>query len=132
MISNFADHAANERTYLAWVRTGVAVIALGFVIEKFNLFALTLGNSILLESPHRREIETHLERIAGPLGRYGGSVLVFGGLALIVIATARFVRIERRLDAPEAHPARTGRAELATLGALVLLVASFSAYLTLG
>ena len=37
MIGNYSDHAANERTFLAWVRTGIAVIAVGFVIEKFNL-----------------------------------------------------------------------------------------------
>ena len=42
MIQGYADHAANERTFLAWVRTGVAVIAFGFVIEKFNLFLLSL------------------------------------------------------------------------------------------
>ena len=38
MIRGYSDHAANERTFLAWVRTGIAVIAFGFVIEKFNLF----------------------------------------------------------------------------------------------
>jgi putative membrane protein len=39
MIRGFSDHAANERTFLAWVRTAIAVIAFGFVIEKFNLCA---------------------------------------------------------------------------------------------
>lgn len=38
MIKNFSDHAANERTFLAWVRTGVAVIAFGFLVERFDLF----------------------------------------------------------------------------------------------
>jgi hypothetical protein len=33
MIRGYSDHAANERTFLAWVRTGIAVIAFGFVIE---------------------------------------------------------------------------------------------------
>ena len=28
---------ANERTYLAWVRTGIAVMALGFVVAKFGI-----------------------------------------------------------------------------------------------
>jgi uncharacterized membrane protein YidH (DUF202 family) len=37
MIRGYTDHAANERTFLAWVRTGIAVIALGFVIVKFIL-----------------------------------------------------------------------------------------------
>jgi uncharacterized membrane protein YidH (DUF202 family) len=40
MIRGYSDHAANERTFLGWVRTGIAVIAFEFVIEKFNLFAL--------------------------------------------------------------------------------------------
>ena len=38
MIKNFADHAANERTFLAWVRTAIAVMAFGFLIERFDLF----------------------------------------------------------------------------------------------
>ena len=37
MISAYRDHAANERTFLAWIRTGIAVIAFGVVIEKLNL-----------------------------------------------------------------------------------------------
>jgi uncharacterized membrane protein YidH (DUF202 family) len=37
MIRGYSDHAANLRTFLAWVRTGIAVIAFGFVIENFNL-----------------------------------------------------------------------------------------------
>lgn len=43
MIYNFTEHSANERTFLAWVRTGIAVIAFGFVIEKFNLFLRALA-----------------------------------------------------------------------------------------
>ena len=27
MIKNYSDHAANERTFLAWVRTAIAVMA---------------------------------------------------------------------------------------------------------
>lgn len=33
-----SDHMANERTFLAWIRTGVAFIGFGFVIAKFTLF----------------------------------------------------------------------------------------------
>jgi hypothetical protein len=45
MIKNFSDHAANERTFLAWLRTGLAVAAFGFVIEKFNLFIAMIAES---------------------------------------------------------------------------------------
>ena len=38
MIRNFSDHSANERTFHAWVRTAIAVMAFGFLVEKFDLF----------------------------------------------------------------------------------------------
>jgi putative membrane protein len=68
MIQGYADHAANERTFLAWMRTGVAVIAFGFVIEKFNLFLLSLLNTASLD-PTRR---SQLERLSGPSSQYEG------------------------------------------------------------
>ena len=50
---------------------------------------------------------------------------MLGGLILIVIATARFVRTGRRLDDPETHPATSIRVELILSAALVLLVVGF-------
>jgi putative membrane protein len=41
MIHSYTDHAANERTFLASLRTGIAVTAFGFFIEKFKLFLAT-------------------------------------------------------------------------------------------
>src|ERR1039458_4508046 len=38
MIERYSDHSANERTFLAWVRTAIAVMAFGFIVEKFDLF----------------------------------------------------------------------------------------------
>ena len=32
------QHLANERTFLSWVRTCVALVGLGFIIAKFNFF----------------------------------------------------------------------------------------------
>ncbi|CAG5006132.1 hypothetical protein DYBT9275_03739 [Dyadobacter sp. CECT 9275] len=37
------DHLANERTYLAWVRTGIGIMAFGFVVVKFSLFVKQVG-----------------------------------------------------------------------------------------
>lgn len=127
MIPDYRDHAANERTFLAWVRTGIAIIALGFVIEKFNLFVLTIIDSIPAETFRRSQ----LERFSGPLGRYGGVTLIFGGIALIVIATIRFIRTEKMLDDTELHGPGVARVGLFLLAALVLLAAGFSAYLAL-
>ena len=33
------EHLANERTFLAWIRTSIAVITLGFVMAKFGRVA---------------------------------------------------------------------------------------------
>ena len=118
MIRDYRDHAANERTFLAWVRTGIAVIAFGFLIEKLNLFVLTIASSTLPEVAHR----LRLDRLSEPLGRYGSLALIFGGLALIVVATARFIRTGRLLDDPEMHFASSIRAEKNLSVVLVLLV----------
>ena len=85
MIRGYSDHAANERTFLAWVRTGIAVIAFGFVIEKFNLFVLTMANANSLDGGRRLQ----LERLSGPLGRYDGLALILLGIALVGVAATR-------------------------------------------
>jgi putative membrane protein len=125
MISGYSDHAANERTYLAWVRTGIAVIAFGFVIEKFNLFMLTVTSAALGGALQQGQ----LAHLSGRFGRYDGLVLVFGGAALVVLATARFVRTTRLLDDPQSHEAKSVRLELVLGGWLVVVVATYSLYL---
>lgn len=133
MIRGYADHAANERTFLAWVRTGIAVIALGFVIEKFNLFVLAVGASMPVADAHRAQVERHLRYLTGPLADYGGVALAVGGIALIAIATLRFMRTEYLLDEPETYAAtHVGRAELIIMSMLILVAAGLGAYLALG
>jgi inner membrane protein YidH len=127
MIRSYTDHAANERTFLAWVRTGIAVIAFGFVIEKFNLFVITIATADRAEAGHR----LHLENVSGPLGQYGGLALVLIGLALIIVAAARFVRTQRLLDDPDIHPATSVRAELIFSVILAVVATGFGAYLVL-
>jgi Domain of unknown function (DUF202) len=46
MIRGYDDHAANERTFLAWLRTSIAVIAFGFVVEKLNLVSAFIRPSM--------------------------------------------------------------------------------------
>jgi putative membrane protein len=45
VIRSYSDHASNERTFLAWVRTGIAVVAFGLVIKKLNLFVLAMASA---------------------------------------------------------------------------------------
>lgn len=128
MIRSYSDHAANERTFLAWVRTGIAVIAFGFVVEKFNIFLATIANSALGDAQHK----ARLAELSGPFGWYGGLTLIVGGTALVVLATVRFVRTTRLLDDPQEHSAKDVRAELVLSAVLVLLVAAATIYLAVG
>ena len=128
MIRGYGDHSANERTFLAWVRTGIAVIAFGFVIEKFNLFVLTMANASSLDAGRRLQ----LERLSGPLGRYDGFALILLGIALVVVSTMRFIGTEQRLNDQETHPVSGVRAEVLVSTALALIVVGFSTYLALG
>jgi putative membrane protein len=41
--SRARDHLANERTLLAWVRTSIAIIGLGFIVARFGLLLRELG-----------------------------------------------------------------------------------------
>ena len=51
---NASDHLANERTFLAWIRTSVGIMAFGFVVVKFSLFvkqiSMLLGKETFLQS----------------------------------------------------------------------------------
>ncbi len=129
MIRDFANHAANERTFLAWVRTGIAIIALGFVIEKFNLFLLTIAKTLELDALR----PSQMQRLSGPLGHYSGLALDFGGVVLICLAILRFLRTERLLSAEDETPAYgVARTEFVLLIATLMFVAGFSAYVALG
>jgi putative membrane protein len=125
MIRSYSDHAANERTFLAWVRTGIAVIAFGFVIEKFNLFVLTMALANSSDAGRR----VQFARLLGPLGRYDGLALVLVGTALVMVAAVRFNRTRRLIDDQATHSAGSIRAELILSLTLALIVAGLSIFL---
>ena len=69
MIKRYSDHAANERTFLAWVRTAIAVMAFGFVIERFDLFLQVIAPQMAQGSPVRmaRSSPTSPGSLSSPL-----------------------------------------------------------------
>jgi putative membrane protein len=127
MIRNFTDQAANERTFLAWLRTGMAVIAFGFVVEKFNLFILAFGGA---SSDVTRRIRA--ERLDDPLARYDGMALILVGAFLIIVGTLRFVRNNRLIGDIQVHEPGGVRMEILTATLLVLIVAAYCISVLLG
>ena len=88
-IRHFIDHAANERTFLAWVRTSIAIIAFGFLIERFDLFLDFAAG----QAGNTQSIFHHSE-----LGAIAGLVLIVAGVIMVILAATRFIRTAREID----------------------------------
>src|SRR5712692_10913612 len=78
MIANYTNHAANERTFLAWIRTGLAVAAFGFFLVKLNVLVDAVGSG----SPRHLTAEDAGAFIAAA-ARYAGLAMVVIGIAII-------------------------------------------------
>jgi putative membrane protein len=74
------DHLANERTFLAWIRTSLAIIGLGFVIVKFSLFVKEIEMVMQKQIPFRHNTYSLVMGIL---------LVTIGGL-IIVVAYLRF------------------------------------------
>lgn len=88
MIKQYNDHAANERTYLAWLRTGIAIIAFGFVLERFDIFLHTIVKTLGTGGAD------HVSHG----GREAGLALVVVGLITLAAATWRFAATSRKIS----------------------------------
>ena len=120
MISRYSDHAANERTYLAWVRTAIAVMAFGFLVEKFDLFLEVAARSLAGRPP---------SGLNQAVGDGAGLLLIVLGGAMIVVATLRFRQVGRDIDAVETRPIRGGRLDMVLVGLLLALGTALFSYL---
>ena len=120
-IKNYTDHAANERTFLSWVRTGIAVIAFGFLVERFDLFlAFMVPNSVASKLAVHRSA----------FGRDAGLILIVAGVAAIVLSTVRFVKTAKEIDDPNVVPGTGSRLDIALAVLLALLGAALVYYLS--
>lgn len=89
-----SDHLANERTFLAWIRTSVGLMGFGFVVVKFSIFV--------------RQISVALER-AQPVATHGyssvmGVGLVAFGAIIGVLSFYRYRKIEKQISDPDYKP----------------------------
>jgi putative membrane protein len=104
---------AAERTLLAWNRTAISLITLGFVIERFGLFVKAL----------------HLTDIAGQrqLSFFIGLSLIAFASVMSVLSTIQFRRVLKRLsdkEIPEGYVswyATASNIAIAALGSLLVI-----------
>lgn len=80
------DTLANERTYLAYIRTAIALIAFGYVVARFSLFV-----QVTAAASHLTLVHT------GALSTIFGGAMAFFGMVVGVIGGCRYARTERAL-----------------------------------
>jgi putative membrane protein len=82
------DHLANERTMLAWIRTGIGIIAFGFVVVKFSIFIKQISS--VLGSTAKVHPHGYSSII--------GILLVVVGAIIIFLSYLRYRSTMRQLD----------------------------------
>ena len=97
-VRNRRVHMANERTFLAWIRTSIGIMAFGFVVEKFALFikqmSLVLG-------------KTNIGSTLPPSHGYSaivGIFLVGLGTLMGLMAWFRYKKVEKQIDRDTYEP----------------------------
>ena len=92
------DRLANERTFLAWVRTSISIMAFGFVVEKFAFFIKRLSYFF------GEAKNIHLPPASSDWSSVFGIVLVAMGAIMGVLAFFRYKTIEREIDEDSYQP----------------------------
>ena len=89
------DHLANERTFLAWIRTAIAVMTLGVAINRFALFLMEIHQVV----PEVRDLANrHVEKL--------GIGLVVLGIVMLVGATWHYLHVGKTIDDESYRPSR--------------------------
>src|ERR1700739_3133593 len=101
------DHLAAERTFLAWIRTGVALMGFGFVVARFGLFLQQLRVIQGVPSAQSHAISLWL-----------GTALIVAGIFTNVLSARNHARLVRELD--QGAPARSRPSTQAVAIALFL------------
>jgi putative membrane protein len=99
-----SEHLANERTFLAWVRTTIALISLGFVLARLG--------------PWLTETRTNAPRFVSRIWPVGIGLVIFGAL-LSLLAAWRYDAVNREI---EAGRVKTDRALVWTVTIAITLI----------
>jgi putative membrane protein len=94
-IDNARDHLANERTFLAWIRTSISIIVFGFVVAKFGI---TLREFLSLQGRAVQESGVSLS--------IGVGFMVMG-IFMALLATMRYQITMHQIDSNQFKPTKT-------------------------
>ncbi|MCV9887271.1 YidH family protein [Metabacillus halosaccharovorans] len=97
------QHLANERTFLAWIRTAIAIIGVGFLVSNLH-----------------ENMEPNLSQTSDYLANIIGITSVGVGIMTIIMATIAYLR---KYKAINDQTFRTPKITVITLGIFVIVIA---------
>jgi putative membrane protein len=101
-VQNRRVHMANERTFLAWIRTSIGIMAFGFVVEKFALFVKQMAYFLSKTSPMGAGVES-LPEGHGFSSIFGISLVGLGAV-MGLLAFIRYKKVEKQIDEDRYQP----------------------------
>jgi putative membrane protein len=111
-------HFAAERTFLAWIRTGLGLMGFGFVVARFGLFLKELGESrpdLLIKS--------------SGFSIWVGTALIIAGVIVTVTSTVSHIRLIDELNRGAYEVGRVSLVAVAMAVLLALVGMAMAAYL---
>lgn len=88
--SNYIQqHLANERTYLAWIRTSIAIIGIGFLMTNIHFTFLS-----------------KLSALADMITTITGIVSIISGISIVVFSTYDYIKKTKQIDAQTFQPSK--------------------------
>ncbi len=100
-------HMANERTFLAWMRTSIGLMAFGFVVEKFALFVKQIAYFLQRSMPVEVGKAVQPALAIPPSPGYSsifGVVLVALGAVMGLLSFIRYKKVERQINEDTYEP----------------------------
>src|SRR5215472_2579637 len=92
--AHLSEHLANERTYLAYLRTSISLISFGITVNRFSIFLIQSK-----ELPERALARWNMVGVS----RLGFGMVVFG-LLLLAWATIHSSQLSRNIDQENYRP----------------------------
>jgi putative membrane protein len=109
---------AAERTFLAWIRTGLGLMGVGFAVARFGLFLRQI-----------RATETHTPMAAGGVSVWSGVAIVFLGVIVLASSTVDHLSLIRQLKAGTWQAGRISRNAVLLASLLAVVGIGMSVYL---
>ncbi len=110
-LSKPTDHMANERTFLAWIRTSVGIMAFGFVVERFALFIKQITFYFSTQAQASPALSAAHQKYSSIFGIF----LVALGALMGLFSFMSYRKVEKQLEENKYHPSAALPAVLTVL-----------------